>query len=84
MIKEVNPYAHLYKQAGDIMRQNPMTDIKLVLRTCAENSNIDPQRYNLPTGTDVVVILLLDRQTASERDVVIYKNAVSHLDQNIS
>ena len=81
MIKEVNPYAHLYKQAGDIMRQNPMMDIKLVLRTCAENSKIDPQRYNLPTGTDVAVILPLDRQTASERDVVVYKITASHPNQ---
>ena len=29
MIKEVNPYAHLYKQAGDIIRENPTEDVKL-------------------------------------------------------
>ena len=60
MIKMVNPYAQLYQQAGDIMRENLTEDIQLVLRSHAQNSNIDPQRYNLPTGTDVAVILPAD------------------------
>ena len=31
MIKDVNPYAHLYQQAGDIMKETPTEDIKLIL-----------------------------------------------------
>ena len=42
VIKDVNPYAHIYKHAGDIMRANPSEDIKLVLRACKQNANIDP------------------------------------------
>ena len=49
MIKDVDSYAHLYQQAGDIMRENPTEDIKLVLRAHSENCNIYPKRYNLPT-----------------------------------
>ena len=42
MIKTVNPYAHIYKQAGEIMSGNPSEDIKLILRASDENTNIDP------------------------------------------
>ena len=78
MIKEVNPYAHLYKQAGYIMRENPTEDVKLVLRAHDDKTNVDPWRYNLPTGTDVTVILPVDTQNTLERDVIVYKNAASH------
>ena len=78
MIKDVNPYAHLYQQAGNIMRENPTQDIKLVLRAHNENCSIDPRRYNLPTGTDVAIILPIDRETTSSRDVIVYKNASNH------
>ena len=33
MLKQVNPYAQIYLQAGDIMKEKPTEDIKLVLRT---------------------------------------------------
>ena len=67
MIKYVNSYAHLYQQAGEIMRKNPTEDIKLVLRAHSENCNIYPRRYNLPTGTDVAIILPTDREAVSKR-----------------
>ena len=57
MMKEVNPYAQIYQQAGDIIRERPTEDIKLILRAHDEKLKIDPCRYNLPTGTDVAVIL---------------------------
>ena len=43
------------------MRENPTQDINLILRSCKEDTNIDPWRYNLPTGTDVAVMLPVDR-----------------------
>ena len=60
------------------MRENPTEDIKLVLRAHSENCNIDPRRYNLPTGTDVAIILPTDREAVSARDVIVYKNAANH------
>ena len=69
MIKDVKPYAHLYKQAGEIIRENPTEDVKLILRAHDEKNNIDPQRYNLPTGTDVAVILPVDKYNTSEREM---------------
>ena len=40
---------------------------------------VDPQRYNLPTGSDIAVIILTDsNDVLSTRDVVSYKNATHH------
>ena len=40
---------------------------------------VDPRRYNLPTGTDIAVIIPTDANNfASSRDVVIYNNASNH------
>ena len=78
MVKEVSHYAQVYKQAGDIMREHPTIDLKLVLRAHDDKPNIDSRRYNLPTGTDVVIILPADMQNVSKRDVIVYKNEANH------
>ena len=58
MTKEVNPCAQEYCHVGDIIRQNPTLNVKLVLK--AKVDNIDPHRYNLPTGTDTAIIMPTD------------------------
>ena len=52
-------------------------DIKLVLKTTGKT--IDPHRYNLPTGTDVAVIMPTDSIESSKRDIVVLKSAAHHL-----
>ena len=77
MIKSVNPYAHTYLQVGETLTANPACDIKLVLRS--PSKQVDPHRYNLPTGTDVAVIMPADTlETPCKRDVVVYKSAQDH------
>ena len=72
MIKSVNPYAHKYLQVGDTLTVILACDIKLVLRSPSEQ--VDPCRYNLPTGTDVAVIMPAETlETPCKRDVVVYK-----------
>ena len=40
---------------------------------------MDPCRYNLPTGTDVAVIMPAETiETPCKRDVVVYKSAEDH------
>ena len=51
----MNPYAHKYLQVAETIAENPAADIKLVLRS--PGKRVDPRRYNLPTGTDVAVIM---------------------------
>ena len=74
MIKSVNPYAqiHTYLKVGETLTANPACDIKLVLRS--PSKQVDPCRYNLPTGTDVAVTL----EMPCKRDVVVYKSAEEH------
>ena len=78
MIKEVNSYAVKYKQIGEVMKDKPTEDVRLVLK--ATGATVDPRRYNLPTGTDVAIIIPTDCEHTSSRDVVIYKNSSSHPD----
>ena len=76
-MKEVNPYAQKYCHVGNVINQNPTEDIKLVLR--ASGSGLDPRRYNLPTGTDIAVIMPMDsNHNVSKRDIVIYKSVEQH------
>ena len=44
----------------------------------ATNNTVDPRQYNLPTGSDVAVIMPTDSETASRRDIIIYKSAAQH------
>ena len=77
MIKSVNPYAHTYLQVGETLTANQACNIKLVLRS--PSKQVDPRRYNLPTGTDVAVIMPADTlETPCKRDVVVCKSAQDH------
>ena len=79
MIKSVNPYAHTYLQVGETLTANAACDIKLVLRSPTCFKQVDPCRYNLPTGTDVAVIMPADTlETPCKRDVGVYKSAQDH------
>ena len=40
MIKEVNPFAQKYVQAGNIIQETPAVDVKLVLKTTG--ATVDP------------------------------------------
>ena len=77
MIKDVNPYAYKYLQAAETIAENPTGDIKLVLRS--PGKQVDLHRYNLPTGTDVAVIMPAETiEAPCKRDVVVYKSAEDH------
>ena len=42
MMKEVNPYAQHYCNVGDVIKQNPTEDIKLVYILRASGQGLDP------------------------------------------
>ena len=76
MIKDENPYAEKYIHVSNVINEKPTEDVQLVLK--ATRDTVDPTRYNLPTGTDVAVIIPTERNDISHRDVVIYKSAAQH------
>ena len=55
MTKDENPYAEKYIHVSNVINEKPMEDAQLVLK--ATRDTVDPRRYNLPTGTDVAVII---------------------------
>ena len=76
-MKDVNPFAQKYCHVGNVINQNPREDIKLVQR--ASGSGLDPHRYNLPTNTDIAVIMPMDcNHNVSKRDIVVYKSVEQH------
>ena len=68
MIKEVNPYAKFYRHVGDMIQENPVQDIQLALQ--ATGKTVDPWCCNVPTGTDIAVIIPADSDIPSTKDAV--------------
>ena len=69
MVKEVNPYEKMYRHVADMIWENLIEDIHLVLK--ATQKTIDPQHYNVPTGTDIAVIIPAEStDMPSNKDVV--------------
>lgn len=68
MMLACNPYVNLYKDAATYM-QDKSESVKLVLR---HDRNYDPRRYNLPTASEIAV-LMPDEQRAAYRDIVLHK-----------
>ena len=71
MLHECNPYVHVYRQAIDVVRDNPATEVRLIIRSDAQG--VDRRRYNAPTVADVAAIMIGDeheRETQG-RDIVV-------------
>ena len=77
MVKEVNPYAKMSRHVPDMIWQKPIEDIQLVLK--ATRKTVGPWCYNVPTGTDIAVIIPAEStDMPSKKDVVVYRNASQH------
>ena len=72
MIKDINPFAKEYMHVGEIIKQKPTEDARLVLK--ATRRTVDLQRYNIPTGSDVATMIPTGQKVGSSSDIVIYKN----------
>ena len=66
----------MYNHVGNVIEENPTEDIQLGLKTTRHT--VDPRRYNLPTGTDMAVIIPTENNDISSQDVVVYKSASQH------
>ena len=70
-----------YLHVAETLAKNPAVDIKLVLRS--PGKQVDQWRYNLPTGSDVTVIMpAKPTEGLCKRDVVAYKSAKDHPNGN--
>ena len=77
MINCYNPYAALYHSVCDLLNSHRTQDVGLVLKTSGEE--IDSRCYNVPTGTDMVIIIPVENENQPlNKNIVIYKNKHSH------
>ena len=77
MINNVNPYAALYHGVRNLLHGNPTTDVTLVLKTSGDG--IDNRRYNVPTGTDIAMVIPVENDNQPlNKNIVIYKNKQNH------
>ena len=73
----VNPYVKVYKHIGGVLQANLLEDIRLVLHE--KGPKVDSRWYNLPTGTDVTVLMPADKNhIPSHRDIILYRTAEQH------
>ena len=77
MVNRVNPYAALYHGVRDLLHDDPTTDVTLVLKTSGDG--IDNRRYNVPTGTDIAMVIPVENENQPlNKNIVIYKNRQNH------
>ena len=78
MLHEVNPYVHIYQQAGLVLRAT--LQINIVLKS---NYDID-KRFNLPTS-DEIAVLMIENETNNKinhRDIVISRKSLTPEQEN--
>jgi hypothetical protein len=75
MLHQYNPFVAAYKQALDLIINEPHNNFQFVLRA---DPTTDLRRYNLPTASDICAIVPDSQSTPSSRDIVLYKRSSLH------
>ena len=57
MLHDINPYVNIFRQAGNLLKQNPLLDLKLII---TNNRTKDSRRYNTPSASEVAAIMIGD------------------------
>ncbi len=70
MLHDINPYVNKFRQAGNLLKDNPSLDLKLVI---TNNRTNDPRRYNTPSASEVAAIMIGTGQEIEHqnRDIVL-------------
>ena len=73
MLHDVNPYIKEYKHAAEVIRQagDNAGEVRLVLKETGR----DPRRYNLPTTSDIAIIMPGSGEEPGHRDIALYRRA---------
>src|SRR6266498_5383040 len=70
MLHNINPYVNQFRQAGNLLKDNPSLNLKLII---TNNRTKDPRRYNTPNASEVAAIMVGDGQEMEhqKRDIVL-------------
>ncbi|CAG8743002.1 20_t:CDS:2, partial [Cetraspora pellucida] len=60
ILHNMNPYCRIFRQVGNMHKLDLSLDLKMLI---INNRRQDPRRYNIPTTSEVAVIMIDDRQT---------------------
>jgi hypothetical protein len=55
MLHNINPYVNRFRHVGNLLKDNPLLDLKLVI---TNNRTKDPRRYNTPSASEVAAIMI--------------------------
>lgn len=78
MLHDCNPFIDIFKSAVKVMEKSKESDDCIKLVSHADTTK-DMRRYNLPTSSDVSVIIPgTTTKQPSHRDIVLYKNSSKH------
>ena len=70
MLHDINPYVNIFRQTGNLLKQNPSLDLKLVI---TNNRTKDSQCYNTPSASEVAAIMIGNGQEMEiqNRDIIL-------------
>ena len=70
MLHNINPYVNIFRQAGNLLKHNPLLDLKLVI---TNNKTKDSRRNNTSSVSEVAAIMIGDGQEIEyqNRDIVL-------------
>ncbi|CAG8734816.1 5946_t:CDS:2 [Cetraspora pellucida] len=60
MLYNINPYSSMFRQVSNIHRLDSSLDLKMII---TNNRREDPRHYNIPTISEIAVIMISDKQT---------------------
>ena len=69
LLDEFNPYLRIYKQAGELLRQQPSIALNIILKS---NKTKD-KTLNAPTSNEIAVLMINndDENHATKRDIIV-------------
>lgn len=82
LLKECNPLLHLYQSAYERLQENPASQrfLRIILKpnmTLVMEEGADRRRANLPTTSEVAVVIPDDLPTGDSRDILLAHRTVS-------
>ena len=70
MLYTINPYVTVFRQVSNLLRSDPLIDLKLVI---TNDRTKDSRRYNTPNASEVAAIMIGDGQEIEhqKRDIIL-------------
>ena len=82
MLHNINPYVNIFRQAENLLKQNPSLYLKLII---INNKTKDSRRHNTPNASEVAAIMIGDGQEIEyqNRDTILrsYEGGIQRISE---